>query len=210
MTDTYSTILEVAERLFAQQGYTATSMRQIAEEVGIGKATIYHHFPDKEAIALALLKTRLGSMDEGLEIIRAESDPSRRVETALSISTQFLIESAEILQTIWREVSGAREVTYGYFASFFRGFVELMADAFQRGVETGIFRPMDPAETARVLMTMVQGNFVQTLMLGAHPDSIEKANAALLDVFYHGIKVGRALPDTPDDSIKVSKQGNHS
>jgi hypothetical protein len=41
--------------LFIQKGYTATSMREIAAEVGIGKATIYYHFPDKEAIASALI-----------------------------------------------------------------------------------------------------------------------------------------------------------
>lgn len=188
MTDTYHTILNVAERLFARQGYTATSMRQIAEEVGIGKATIYHHFPDKEAIAMALLEMQLGQMGQALEVIQVESDPCRRIEVAVGNSVRFLYESTEFLQTLRREVPGARERIYVHLASFFNSFLELMAEALQRGMETGIFRPMDPYPTARVLMTIIQGNFVQVLMLGERAGSSEKATEALLDVFYNGIK----------------------
>ncbi|NMC78544.1 MAG: helix-turn-helix transcriptional regulator, partial [Chloroflexi bacterium] len=55
-SETYSRIMQIARRLFVQQGYTATSMRQVAGEAGIGKATIYHHFPDKQAVVMALLQ----------------------------------------------------------------------------------------------------------------------------------------------------------
>ena len=54
-TDTREKILQVASKLIVRQGYTATSISQIAAETGIGKATVYHHFPDKEAIVYALL-----------------------------------------------------------------------------------------------------------------------------------------------------------
>ena len=56
--ETYEKILSTARRLFVKQGYTATSMRQVAESAGIGKATIYHHFPDKRAIVMALLQAQ--------------------------------------------------------------------------------------------------------------------------------------------------------
>ena len=52
-------ILEAANRLFRRQGYTATSMRQIAEEAGLGAVSgLYNHFPNKEAIFEALLISR--------------------------------------------------------------------------------------------------------------------------------------------------------
>lgn len=51
-------ILAVANKLFRQQGYAATSMRQIAEEAGFGSAVsgLYNHFPSKQAIFEALLE----------------------------------------------------------------------------------------------------------------------------------------------------------
>lgn len=48
-------ILEVALKLFSHRGYGATSVRDIAEEAGLSKGNVYHHFPDKETIFRALL-----------------------------------------------------------------------------------------------------------------------------------------------------------
>ena len=45
----------VALRLFTEQGYEATSLRQIADELGINKASLYYHFDGKEAIVQSLL-----------------------------------------------------------------------------------------------------------------------------------------------------------
>lgn len=50
-----SQILDSALKLFAHRGYGATSVRDIAEEAGVSKGNVYHHFPDKEAIFRALL-----------------------------------------------------------------------------------------------------------------------------------------------------------
>src|SRR5512141_3178051 len=97
-SDTYDTILQVAGRLFSQQGYTATSIRQIAEESGIGKATIYHHFQDKQAIVLALLMGNVERMNEILVLINAEKDPRRRIQTATEASLGFLYDSMDLVQ----------------------------------------------------------------------------------------------------------------
>ncbi len=48
-------ILEVALELFTEQGYDATSLREIAERLGVTKAALYYHFPSKDAIARELL-----------------------------------------------------------------------------------------------------------------------------------------------------------
>jgi AcrR family transcriptional regulator len=48
-------ILDAALKLFSHKGYGATSVRDIAEEAGLSKGNVYHHFPDKETIFRALL-----------------------------------------------------------------------------------------------------------------------------------------------------------
>src|ERR1041385_5323675 len=48
-------ILAAALKLFSHRGYGATSVRDIAEEAGLSKGNVYHHFPDKETIFRALL-----------------------------------------------------------------------------------------------------------------------------------------------------------
>jgi AcrR family transcriptional regulator len=52
--DTRERILSVALDLFTEQGYDGTSLRQIAEQLGVTKAALYYHFESKEDILMAL------------------------------------------------------------------------------------------------------------------------------------------------------------
>ncbi len=187
-SNTYQTILQVAARLFSRQGYTATSIRQIAEESGIGKATIYHHFTDKQAIVLALLLRNTSRMQEMLETVRAETDPRRRIETAARASLQFLYESMDIIQIARREVSSGRAHIQSEFTTFLQQDMALLTEAIQQGIEQGIFRPIDPAKGAWVLLTMLQGTFTLAYLGGERPQSLEKAAASLLDIFFRGVE----------------------
>ncbi len=53
--DTRGAILDAALDLFADAGFAATSMRQLAKAVDVRESTLYHHFPSKEAILAALV-----------------------------------------------------------------------------------------------------------------------------------------------------------
>jgi AcrR family transcriptional regulator len=186
-TETPEKILQVARRLFIQRGYTATSMRQVAEEAAIGKATIYHYFRDKESIALALLHRSMKLMNESLLAIRAEESPRARIQVAAAVSVNFLIESADIIQIVRREVSTGRDQMQAGFMDFFKEYMALLAEAIERGVEQGMFRPVNSSDAARVLMNMIQGTFAMAYLSGVRPQSTEKTVGALLDVFFQGI-----------------------
>jgi len=185
--ETYEKILSTARRLFVQQGYTATSMRQVAEAAGIGKATIYHHFPDKQSIVMALLQRNIARMDEALQRVHAEGDPRRRIQVAAEVSIDFLFESVDILQVARREIPGGRDQMQTGFADFFQEYMDLLVDAIQRGIEQGIFRPVDPVATARVLMTMIQGTFAMAYLINERAKTPQQAAAALLDVYFQGL-----------------------
>jgi AcrR family transcriptional regulator len=61
-TDTRGRILSVALRLFASQGYANTSLRQIADELGVTKAALYFHFKTKEDIVNGILSGYLDGL----------------------------------------------------------------------------------------------------------------------------------------------------
>lgn len=64
----------MALRLFSEQGYEATSMRQIAEELGFTKAALYYHFNSKEDIVRALLESMRGEVS-GLATWARDQEP---------------------------------------------------------------------------------------------------------------------------------------
>jgi AcrR family transcriptional regulator len=57
-------ILDAALKLFSHKGYGATSVRDIAEEAGLSKGNVYHHFPDKETIFRALIDRYFEAMSQ--------------------------------------------------------------------------------------------------------------------------------------------------
>ncbi|HVE28192.1 MAG TPA: helix-turn-helix domain-containing protein [Sporichthya sp.] len=56
--------LSTALELFSRDGYDAVSMREIAEELGVTKAALYHHFTSKEEIARELIGGYLAAIEE--------------------------------------------------------------------------------------------------------------------------------------------------
>ena len=62
--NTKQEILEAALELFSVQGFEATSVSQIADAVGIRKASLYSHFENKQAILDALVKNVLAQYEE--------------------------------------------------------------------------------------------------------------------------------------------------
>lgn len=187
-SDTRETILQVANRLFTRQGYTATSIRQIAAEAGIGKATIYHHFTDKQAIIQALFEGSIQEQRQVLASVKAEMDPRRRIEVAVEATLHFFHQSVDLIQVVRREVTGGRGLVQSGYQEFLRQHTDLVTEALEQGIAQGLFRPVDPAESAYILMAMLQGTFALTYVGGEQPRPPEVIGPILLDVFFHGIE----------------------
>lgn len=62
--DTRRRIQDVALELFTEQGYEGTSLREIAERLGVTKAALYYHFKTKDDIVASLIADRLAEMEE--------------------------------------------------------------------------------------------------------------------------------------------------
>jgi AcrR family transcriptional regulator len=65
--DTRSRIQEIALELFGEHGYDATSLREIAEHLGVTKAALYYHFKTKDDIIASVVNDRLAMIEELIE-----------------------------------------------------------------------------------------------------------------------------------------------
>ena len=81
-------LLDVAKRLFAEQGVAATSMKDIAQAAGVGKGTLYRHFAHKGELCGALLHEDVAAFQErvGALICTAggEASPLTRLEVLIA------------------------------------------------------------------------------------------------------------------------------
>jgi AcrR family transcriptional regulator len=69
-------VLDAAARLFQAQGYNATGMREIMDATGVSAGALHHHFPTKEALALAVIEDRVAPMVRETWIAPLRSAPA--------------------------------------------------------------------------------------------------------------------------------------
>ncbi|MFG2951011.1 TetR/AcrR family transcriptional regulator [Streptomyces adustus] len=72
-SDTKAEIRSVAMELFTEKGYEATSLREIAERLGVTKAALYYHFTSKEDIVVSLFAEHLATFDELIAWARTQT-----------------------------------------------------------------------------------------------------------------------------------------
>lgn len=89
--NTKPTILKIAKRLFAMNGYEGFSMRILAKESGVGLSSIYHFFNDKDEI----LKEIFDRTNKELGIARAKLPDSSSAESMLLNRIKFQFQHIE-------------------------------------------------------------------------------------------------------------------
>lgn len=73
--DTKDAILDVSTRVFAEKGFLGASLSHIVSEVGIAKPSLFHHFPNKERLYIAVLSLVAESLEPAVENCRLSDDP---------------------------------------------------------------------------------------------------------------------------------------
>lgn len=85
-SDTRARIQEVALDLFAEQGYETTSLREIADRLGVTKAALYYHFKSKEEIVASTVDDFLSEIDE---LVAWASQQPRTAETRQEVVRRY-------------------------------------------------------------------------------------------------------------------------
>src|ERR1700730_1992994 len=88
-------ILETAERLFADQGYDATSLQMIADEMGLTKAAVYYPFPAKVDIRHEFMRPRVEQLKTLIDEAAAIRGRRARVEHLVNGFVDFFVASRQ-------------------------------------------------------------------------------------------------------------------
>lgn len=134
--DLYQRILERSRELFFRFGYSRLSMEEIAEDLGISKATLYRYFPDKEALMRAVLLKTQEEVLSTLKAVASQPEISSRDKlssflTFLSrfgsaLSREFIQDLRFKLPEIWKELEAFRR------EKVFPVFSEIVAEGVRK------------------------------------------------------------------------------
>ncbi|GAB4340930.1 MAG: TetR/AcrR family transcriptional regulator [Candidatus Abyssubacteria bacterium] len=140
---TRHTIEENAIRLFAEKGYDATSMREIAEASEVTKPVIYYYFTSKEKLCDHLVRTGLDEFHQRLTQVCTDShdDVFEQMVRAVDVHFQFCKEHPEFTRFIYCLNFGPDKHKLDYdFLSYGAEIFEIMLGLIRRAVHAGIVR----------------------------------------------------------------------
>jgi AcrR family transcriptional regulator len=150
------TIIEAAINLFNQNGYHATSMRDIARAIDIQKPSLYHHFDSKEDILLAILEAGMDRLISDLEaIVESDLDCRSKLQAAIQAHAQIIADNPAGAAVFMREDRGLGESYLSNYLDKRDHFERLIRRIVQEGTDTGLFRETDVAITVQALLGMV-------------------------------------------------------
>jgi TetR/AcrR family transcriptional regulator, cholesterol catabolism regulator len=135
-------LLELSARLFAERGYGATTVRDIADEAGILSGSLYHHFPSKEAIVDEILSTFLDELFGEYRRIMAQDMGARQKLEAVVVESFQCIDKHHAAVAIFQNEAKhlAQSQRFSYLNDRNREFRRLWMQILQDGVRTGAFR----------------------------------------------------------------------
>jgi TetR/AcrR family transcriptional regulator len=142
-SDTRFRILRAAERLFAAGGYHGTRLREVAAEVGIRRASLFHHFAGKEEIYRAVLEDEIDDTDRRIRTVLATVDDTRAAIRALvSVYVDSIAARPARAKLLLRQAIGDQP---GAIAPPDAGRVLApLVDFIERGQRDGTFAAVDP------------------------------------------------------------------
>ena len=147
-------MVTIAAELFAQKGYRATTVREIADAAGILSGSLYHHFDSKESIGDEILS---GFINEVLADYRAAvveaADPRAALEQIVRSTSQTLSRhraALTMLQNDWTYF--AAQPRFAYMPKALREIERIWIGQLDAGKQAGLFRAdLDAKLTYRLL-----------------------------------------------------------
>jgi len=193
-------ILEVALQHFSRHGYAGTSMRQLAEDVGITAAAIYRHFPSK----LALFEKAVESRSRGLAISRylETLGALESVEELLRATSLHLLSTAQqdpqLLRLLLMTSVTDDQAAAKLLREFRMPYVNFLSKELKKRIESGELREVDPGITARCYVGLVIGCAVNAEFW----NKLEDVSYETLDIICNNVPIFARglLAEVPEES----------
>jgi AcrR family transcriptional regulator len=152
-------ILDAALACFADRGFAATRMEDIAERAGVTKGTIYLYFQNKDAVFKALVRESIGvqiaTVLEGVKAFQGSSPDLLRF--ILTTMAEFARTSDRVVlpKILIAEAGNFPELTRFYREEIIDKGLAAMSGVIARGIARGEFRKVDPQHAARLCIAPI-------------------------------------------------------
>jgi len=192
-------ILDVAEARFAQRGYAGVGLREVAEAAGLGKSSLFHHFPSKAALYGAVLDRVLERIELRMNrALEASRDVRAQISDAVIGLIDTLAEDPPAARLLLRTVFEDDDVSPGEAPELaaadrrLEALIARVARVITEGIAAGAIRPISVPDAIQTLIgatvyPFASGEFGEKLageIFSA--DAIARRKREVLGLIEHG------------------------
>jgi AcrR family transcriptional regulator len=194
-------IVEQAERLFAEQGYAATSLQDIADAVGLTRPALYHYFRRKDDILAGLVNEIV--VGAAAEVARIAEHRDRSATGRLRDIVRLMVrcqgERSELFRIVLRSEAAFPELAAGGCAANYRAILRSITWVVAQGKARGEFRRMTPTVAALGILGIING--AAWWYHPRSPHDVDRISVELAD------QAVRSLAATPDRLASTTLHG---
>ena len=180
-------ILQAALQVFAEKGYHRAAVDDIVHASGTSKGAVYHHFPNKEALFLALVDEFSARLAAAIaEAIAGSHGALAKVEAALRAGLETFAGDQQLARILLLEsvslgpaYEAKRAEVHGRFAALIQGYLD-------QAVAEGSIGPLDTRVATLAWLGAVNEVVIQWLSRG-EPDLLAEAVPALTPMLLRSI-----------------------
>jgi len=184
-------LCEAAERLFAQHGPDAVTMRQLASELGVSPMTPYRYFKDKEDILAAVRANGFNRFAEALETAYASGSDARARSSAVGEAyMNFAFEHPHTYKLMF-DLNQPLEENYPDLVAAARRAMETQTQYVKTLVAEGVLAG-DPDEIGRLFWAAAHGAVGLELADKIPPGSARALHRTLTHALARGLRPGAA------------------
>jgi TetR/AcrR family transcriptional regulator, cholesterol catabolism regulator len=169
-------ILEEAAKLFKERGFSATTMRDLAEKLNIKAASLYNHISSKEDILAHICFTFAHEYVSQLSKIDSLPLPAaQKIEAVIDLHVSLSTQDAAAIIITNYEWKHLPEPHLATFKALRKGYEKQFLDIIAQGVEAGTLRNIDPQVVMFTLLSALRWiPFWYKEARGISPDDLKK------------------------------------
>jgi AcrR family transcriptional regulator len=152
------TIVEKASKLFFEKGFSASSMRDLAERVGVEAASLYNHIRSKEELLQEICFKAAQHYTETIDAIEKDDSPFiQKIEKILRFHIDQMINNYEVVQVVDRDWKHLSEPHLTSYHNERRAYRKRITAIVEEGIRRGEVKAIDAPTAVLIMLHAVSG-----------------------------------------------------
>jgi AcrR family transcriptional regulator len=180
-------LFEESAKLFVEKGYAATSIRGIAEKVGIEPSSIYSHIKSKEELLVKICMDAAHYFVDGMEeILQIEQPVFDSIEMLVDLHIDAIVEAPTTVTVFTDEWKHLPSEVLNEFLTLRNGYEVKWRSILQKGIDGGEIRKVDTQLMAHTLLSTMR--WVQTWVNDEKVKKVEEIKKLLKTFVKKGLE----------------------